>query len=69
MTTMSAATARANLHSLIAKVNDDAIAIHITSRKATRSCSPRPNTPPSKKPPTYSAPPPTRPASPKFAKS
>ncbi|MFE3543492.1 type II toxin-antitoxin system Phd/YefM family antitoxin [Nocardia sp. NPDC059177] len=33
MTSMSASEARASLYPLIEQVNDDAIAIHITSRK------------------------------------
>ncbi|MQY31803.1 Antitoxin RelJ [Nocardia sp. RB56] len=33
MTSMSASEARANLYPLIEQVNDDAVAIHITSRK------------------------------------
>lgn len=33
MTSMSASEARANLFPLIEEVNDDAVAIHITSRK------------------------------------
>lgn len=33
MTSMSASEARANLYPLIQQVNDDAVAVHITSRK------------------------------------
>ncbi|MEV3962494.1 type II toxin-antitoxin system prevent-host-death family antitoxin [Nocardia sp. NPDC050193] len=33
MTSMSASEARANLYPLIEQVNDDAVAVHITSRK------------------------------------
>lgn len=33
MTSMSAGEARANLYALIEQVNDDAVAVHITSRK------------------------------------